>query len=117
MIFRLPQTPPKTWHLRGGIGIPLCSRPDCEAPGSPVKIDRLGRSMGMCETCLSARGRRSGLENTRLGKTSPPVAIPLNQAEYAELKEWLEEQAKEYERTLQREIMYRLKMAMRMDMA
>ena len=47
------------------------------------------------------------------GLSGPPVAIPLNQPEYRELKIWLEEQAKEYERTLHKEIMYRLKLAMR----
>ena len=94
---------------------PLCERPDCTVPGSMVKIDKLGRSMGMCVSCLSARGHRCGIESHALGKTSPPVSIPLNQAEYAELKAWLEDQAKWYERTLGKEIMFRLKLAMQAD--
>ena len=93
--------------------IPTCPRPDCEAPGSLVKIDKLGRSMGMCVKCLVARGRKVGMENIRLGKTSAPMMIPLNQQKYAEVREWLQAQAEENERTLAAEIMYRLKMSMR----
>lgn len=93
--------------------IPLCKKPDCEAPGSPVKIDKLGRSMGMCQACVAARGRRIGIEAYKAQKITPPVAIPLNQAKYAELREWLVAQADENERTLQAEIIYRLKLVMR----
>lgn len=93
--------------------IPTCPRPDCEAPGSPVKIDRLGRNMGMCVACMSAKGRKAGINNHERGLTAPPVSIPLNQGKYAEIKAWLEAQADENERTLQAQIMYVLKMAMR----
>jgi hypothetical protein len=92
---------------------PLCKNPDCPSPGSPAKIDKLGRSMGLCLKCLSARGRKVGIGNYERGITSAPVSIPLNQAKYAEIKAWLETQAAENERTLQAEIMYRLKIVMR----
>lgn len=84
-------------------------------PGSPAKIDSLGRSMGLCSVCLSARGRKAGIENARLGKTSPPIAIPLNQPRFADLKAWLEAQAEENERSLLQEIMFRLKISMRVS--
>jgi hypothetical protein len=93
--------------------IPTCPRPDCEAPGSPVKIDRLGRNMGMCVACISARGRKAGINNHERGLTAPPVSIPLNLAKYSEIKAWLEAQAEENERTLQAEIIFRLKLSMR----
>ncbi len=80
----------------------------------PAKIDRLGRSMGLCEECLSERGRASGIKGQYARLTGPPVSIPLNQGKYAELKAWLEKQAAENERTLTQEIMYRLKMIMRL---
>ena len=92
--------------------IPTCPRPDCEAPGSPVKIDKLGRSMGMCQACVSARGRRGGF-SAQSGKLSASVEVMLNEAKYADLKAWLEAQADENERTLLQEIMYRLKLSMR----
>jgi hypothetical protein len=79
----------------------------------PAKIDNLGRSMGLCSECLSARGRKAGLENTARGITAPPMSIPLNLAKYEDLKNWLITQAEENERTLQHEIIYRLKLAMR----
>jgi hypothetical protein len=69
--------------------------------------------MGLCNECLSDRGRASGIRGQYSGKTGPPVSIPLNQERFAEIKTWLEESAKEYERTMNEEIMFRLKMAMR----
>lgn len=92
-----------------GSSVPTCKN----HPEVPAKIDSLGRSMGLCPACLTARGRASGTKNTALGLTSAPVAIPLNQAKYAEIRQWLGEQAAENERTLLQEIMYRLKLAMR----
>ena len=91
--------------------IPICTRPDCEAPGSPVKIDKLGRSMGMCAACVSARGKRGGY-GCQSGKPPASVEAMLDQPKYAELKAWLEAQADEYERTLLQEIIYRLKISM-----
>jgi hypothetical protein len=82
-------------------------------PDRPAKIDRLGRSMAMCAECLSIRGRKAGIGNHERGLTSPPVSIPLNQAKYAEVRDWLETSAEENERSLQNEIMYQLKLAMR----
>jgi hypothetical protein len=82
-------------------------------PDRPAKIDRLGRSMSLCVECLSVRGRKAGIRNHERGLTAPPVSIPLNLAKYAPVREWIEAQAKENERTLQAEIMYRLKLAMR----
>lgn len=93
--------------------IPTCPRPDCEAPGSPVKIDKLGRSMGMCQACVSARGRRGAIEAHTLGKPPAPLLAMFDDPKHADLKKWLEEQAAEYERTLLQEIIYRLKLAMR----
>jgi len=75
-------------------------------PEVPQRIDSLGRFMGMCQECLVERGRKCGL-------TAPPVAIPLNLQRYSELKAWLIEQADQNERTLQKEIMWRLKTAWR----
>ena len=95
--------------------IPLCTRPDCEAPGSPVKIDKLGRSMGMCQACVNARGRRGGFALLQAAKTQNSAVARLDEAKYAELKTWLEVQAEENERTLSQEILYRLKMAMRVE--
>ncbi len=85
-------------------------------PDRPAKIDSLGRSMALCQECLSIPGYKSGVENHKRGLTTPPVSIPLNQAKYAELKAWLEEQAEENERSLLQEIMFRLKLAMRAAM-
>jgi hypothetical protein len=79
----------------------------------PARFDSMGRNMRFCSECLSKRGQDSGTENARSGKTSAPVAIPLNQMKYSDLKEWLVAQAEENERTLSAEIMYRLKLAMR----
>lgn len=89
-------------------------KPSCNNhPDRPAKIDRLGRSMALCDECLSIRGRKAGIDNHKRGLTSPPVSIPLNQAKYAELRTWLDIQAEENERSLQNEIMFRLKLAMR----
>jgi hypothetical protein len=82
-------------------------------PDRAAKIDRLGRNMRLCEECLVERGRKSAQANREAGVTGAPFSIPLNAGKWAELKAWLEEQAGEYERTLQQEIMFRLKLAMR----
>ena len=76
-------------------------------------IDSLGRNTRYCSECHQERGRRSGKMSQEHGKTGDPVSIPLNQGKYAELKIWLEEQAAENERSLNQEIMFRLKMSMR----
>jgi hypothetical protein len=95
--------------------IPEMPIPACKNhPEAPSKIDKLGRPMGLCVACLSARGRRHGRINREAGKIAPPVAIPLNLPKYRELLEWLTEQAEENERSLHQEIMYRLKLARRL---
>lgn len=75
--------------------------------------DKLGRWMGMCDECLSARGKKCGKQNFERGVTAPPMSIPLNLPKYAELKAWLEAEALEHEQTLTGAIMYVLKMAWR----
>ena len=103
-------------------GPPHLERPPDEAAGPACKkhpekaavIDRLDRNMGLCMECLQERGRVAGTKVAQTGSSGPPIAIPLRQPKYAELKAWLEEQAEEYERTLTEEIMYRLKLACRM---
>jgi hypothetical protein len=75
--------------------------------------DSLGRYMGVCQECLVARGRKTGIENTRRGVSAPPMSIPLNLPKYAGLKEWLIVQAYLNDRTLQKEIMMVLKTAWR----
>jgi hypothetical protein len=80
-------------------------------PDRLARVDRLGRTMRFCQECLAERGRKTGSLN--FANQTPPMTIPLNAPEYAELKEWLLAQAAEYERTLAKEIMYRLKLAMR----
>lgn len=82
-------------------------------PEKAAVIDRLNRNMGLCLECLQERGRVAGTKVAQTGSSGPPIAIPLRQPKYIELKAWLEEQAEEYERTLTEEIMYRLKLAMR----
>ena len=82
-------------------------------PKVPQRIDKLGRWMGMCTECLSARGKKCGEQNVERGNTAPPIFIPLNLARYSELKQWLIEQADQNERTLQKEIMMILKTAWR----
>lgn len=69
--------------------------------------------MRLCPECISERGRKSAERNRELGVTNAPFSIPLNTGKWAELKEWLAEQAEEYNRTLTEEVMYRLKIAMR----
>jgi hypothetical protein len=76
-----------------------------------ARVDVLGRTMRFCQECLVERGRKTGSQN--FAHFQPPFSIPLNAPEFAELKEWLVIQAAEYERTLPREIMYRLKLARR----
>jgi hypothetical protein len=113
---RAPMPPAEPADSHGSVR-PLYSEqyfPVCKNhPTVSAKIDSLGRSMGLCAECLTARGRAFGTKNTAMGLTSPPVAIPLNQAQYAEIRQWLKEQAAENKRTLLQEIMYRLKLAMR----
>lgn len=82
-------------------------------PESLQRVDSLGRYMGMCQECLVARGRKAGIENSERGITAPPVSIPLNLPRYSEIKKWLEDQADQNERTLQKEIMMVLKTAWR----
>jgi len=82
-------------------------------PKARQRIDALGRWMGMCDECLSARGREAGIQNAKKGVTAPPMAIPLNLPKYAELKAWLEAQADEHERTLTQQIVFILKTAWR----
>ena len=77
------------------------------------RVDKLGRWMGMCDECLSTRGKKCGEQNIERGTTAPPVFIPLNLPKYAELKAWLEAQAEEGERKLMQQIMFILKMAWR----
>jgi hypothetical protein len=91
-------------------------RPCKNHPDRPARIDSLGRSMGICDECLTARGRAAGISNQERGVSSPPVSIPLNHAKYAKIKEWLKAQAEENERSLQNEIMFLLKQAMRLDL-
>ena len=69
--------------------------------------------MHFCVECISERGRKSGEMVQARGLTGAPVSIPLNQGKYQELKSWLEREAEENERSLQQEIMFRLKRAMR----
>lgn len=83
------------------------------------------KNTGLCLNCLgeraAANSRNRKGRKTSTGETPVPPDnnwVPvcknhLRQAKYAELKVWLEEQAKENERTLNQEIMYRLKLAMR----
>ena len=78
-------------------------------PDRPVKFDSLNRSMGLCQECVTKRGRESGRMSNKHGATAPPFYIPLNQAKYADLKGWLIAQAAENERTLQQQIMFSLK--------
>ena len=86
----------------------------CKAhPKVPQRKDRLGRWMGMCTECLSARGKKCGLKNVESGNTAPPMVIPLNLPKYAELKAWLVAQADENERTLTQQIVFILKTAWR----
>ena len=86
----------------------------CKAhPKVPQRKDRLGRFMGMCTECLSARGKKRGLKNVESGNTAPPMVIPLNLPKYAELKAWLVAQADENERTLTQQIVFILKTAWR----
>lgn len=94
---------------------PLPQFPCKKHPERESIVDKLGRPMGLCKECLSERGRASGLKGQYSGRTGPPVSIPLNQERFAEIKTWLEESAKENERTMNEEIMYRLKMAMRRE--
>jgi|WetSurMetagenome_2_1015567.scaffolds.fasta_scaffold46588_3 hypothetical protein len=84
-------------------------------PDRLAKIDSLGRNMRICNECMAERGQRSAQANRDSGVTGAPFFIPLNAGKWAELKSWLEEQAGENERTLQQEIMFRLKLAMRAD--
>ncbi len=98
----------------GARGMPPPLHPDLACKNHldrPARIDRLGRTMRFCQECLAARGRKTGSQN--FTNQTPPFSIPLNVPEFAEVKEWLVAQAAEYERTLAREIMYRLKLAMR----
>ena len=84
----------------------------CKAhPKVPQRKDRLGRWMGMCDECLSARGKKWGEENFRKGVTAAPMTIPLNLPQYADLKAWLGKQAEFGERKLWQQIMFILKMA------
>jgi hypothetical protein len=83
-------------------------------PDRLAQIDALGRNMRLCPECVSERGRKSAEKNREQGVTGPPFSIPLNAGKWAYLKEWLVEQAEEYNRTLAEEVMYRLKIAMRM---
>jgi len=84
----------------------------CKAhPKVPQRKDRLGRWMGMCDECLSARGKKRGEENFRKGVTAAPMTIPLNLPQYADLKAWLGKQAEFGERKLWQQIMFILKMA------
>lgn len=88
------------------------TQPTCkEHPDQPSVIDRLGRDTRYCRECHQARGRASGMLAQKKGLTGPPVAIPLNQEKYAGLKKWLQEQAEDNERSLNQEIMFRLKQA------
>lgn len=82
-------------------------------PDRPAVVDKLGRTMGYCRECIRERGQRNGRLSQQTGATAPPVSIPLNQEKYAGLREWLANMAEENERTLQAEVMYRLKLAMR----
>jgi hypothetical protein len=111
----LPEKAPVVTYPLSAVAdeIPTCPRPDCKAPGSPVKIDKLGRAMGFCAACLVARGRQGGIESHKNGRTAAPYYIPLNLEKWAELRQWLQAQADENERTLQAEIMFRLKLVMR----
>jgi len=88
---------------------PMCKN----HPDVPAKIDKLGRSLGLCDNCLSQRGSESGALAQHSGRTGPPFCIPINTAEWAELKKWLVAQSKDAVRTLQQEVMYRLKEAKR----
>lgn len=96
----LPETAPEKDEKEDTEGIAICPRPDCEAPGSPVKIDKLGRSMGMCAACVAARGRRGGFGMIQSRKLMSSVEATLDQPKYAELKKWLEDQGEENERTV-----------------
>lgn len=89
--------------------VPRCKN----CPDKPAVIDRLGQNMGFCKDCLAARGRRMGMLAHQKGDTAAPCYIPMGAAEYADIKAWLEEDAKEFERTLQKSIMYHLKIAHR----
>jgi hypothetical protein len=89
--------------------IPEIFLPCKNHPEVSVKFDHLGRSMGFCEECVAERGRKNGEIRIQT------VPIPLNQPKYADLKKWLEDQGEENERSLQQEIMYRLKRSMRIS--
>lgn len=77
------------------------------------RVDKLGRWMGMCDECLAARGKKCGLKNFEKGVSAAPMSIPLNLPKYAPVKEWLQGQAEENERTLMGQIMFILKTAWR----
>lgn len=103
------EIPPSPPLLKGGETPRACHK----HPDRPARIDRLGRSMGLCEECVAARGQKWVADNKRLGRNYAPVGIPLNAPQYAELRAWLVEEAAELEQDLAQQIMYRLKLAMR----
>ncbi len=91
--------------------VPICNNP--HDPPVPAQIDKRGRSTGYCPACLSLRGRKMATETQQAGTGVVPFSIPLNRPEYKELKAWLIAQAEELEQDLPRQIIYRLKLAMR----
>ena len=97
---------------------PVPPEPRCsEHPERPAVIDIMGRNMGKCKECLSARGREGGLKSQERKATAQPFFISLNQGKYAELKVWLEETAEDNERTLPQQIMFLLRQARRQESA
>lgn len=77
----------------------------------PAIIDRMGRNMGFCRSCLAAQTKNNLAKGPAAAYT--PCNIPLNAPRYAPIKEWLLTEAEEANRNLDQEIMYRLKLAMR----
>ena len=104
----------KVMPVNYGIEVPPLGARWCPThPKVLQRVDKLGRWMGMCDECLAARGKKCGLKNFEKGVSAAPMSIPLNLPKYAPVKEWLQGQAEENERTLMGQIMFILKTAWR----
>lgn len=78
--------------------------PKCKThPDRDAVINKRGVSTGKCQECIVANGKAGG----RL--TGNPVLYMLREPRHQELLKFLQESAEENERTLEQEVVYRLK--------